>query len=91
MCVYLRRRWSVPVAGEDFQRDPAAAVLEHLLQLGGVVAHVLPVHFLYDVAHVEEALPVDHAAVEDPRDHQVVLLHTKCHSLGGRREEEEDA
>lgn len=86
--VYLRRCRSVTVTGEYLQRDPAAAVFEHFLQLGGVVADVLPVHFLYDVTHMEQALPVNHAAMQDPSNDQVVFLHAKCHTLtqrgGGR-------
>lgn len=84
-CVYLRGGGSVSVAREYFQRDSSAAVFEHLLQLRGVVADVLPVHFLYDVAHMEETLLVNHAPVKDSSDDKVVFLHTKCHALRGRR------
>ncbi|TNN72187.1 hypothetical protein EYF80_017615 [Liparis tanakae] len=37
-------------------------------RLRGVVADVLPVHLLYNVADVEQTLSVDHAAVKNPSD-----------------------
>lgn len=82
---HLWRSRSVSVAREYFQGDPSAAVFEHLLELSGIIANVFPVYFLNDVAHVEQTLSVNHASVKDSRDHQVVFLHTKCHTLRGRR------
>lgn len=79
--VYLWRCRSVTVAWEYFQRDSPAAVLQHLLQLRGVVADILPVYLLYDVAHVEQPLPVNHATMKDSGNDQVVFLYTKCHAL----------
>lgn len=79
--VHLRGRRSLSVAREDFQSDPPAAVFEHLLQLSGIVADVLPVHLFDDVAHMEQTLPVNHAPVEDSSDDQVVFLHSKRHTL----------
>lgn len=80
-CVYLWRCRSVAVAREYLQCDSPTAVFEHLLQLGGVVAHILSVHFLYDVAHMEQTLPVNHASVKDSSNDQVVFLHPKGHAL----------
>lgn len=79
--VHLRGRRSLSVAREDFQSDPPAAVFEHLLQLSGIVADVLPVHLFDDVADMEQTLPVDHAPMEDPSNDQVVFLHSKRHAL----------
>lgn len=81
---YLWRCRSVPVTGEDLQRDASAAVFQHLLQLCGVVADILAIHLFNDVTHVEQALPVYHAAVEDPGNDQVIFFYTKGHALRGR-------
>lgn len=85
VCAYLWWWCSVPVAGKYFESDATAAVLQHVLQLRGVVAHVLAVHFLYDVAHVKQALPVNHAAVKDSGDDQVVFFHSESYTLGRGR------
>lgn len=78
---HLSWRVRLLVTGEDLQHHAAAGLLQHLLQHLGVVPHLLPVHLLDDVAHVEQALLVDHAAVEDPGDHQLAVLDAKSHSL----------
>lgn len=74
-CVWLL------VAGQDLQHHTAAGLLQHLLEHFGVVAHLLAVHLLDDVAHVEQALLVNHATVEDPGYHQLAILHSERYSL----------
>lgn len=69
------------VAGQYLQHHAAARLLQHLLEHFGVVANLLAVHLFDDVAHVEQPLLIDHAAVEDPGDHQLAALHSECHSL----------
>lgn len=69
------------VAGQDLQHHAAARLLQHLLEHLGVVAHFLAVDLLDDVAHVQQALLVDHAAVKNPGNHQFTVLHSEGHSL----------
>lgn len=84
LLLHLWRCRSIPVAGEDLQRDPSAAVFQHLLQLCGVVPNILAIHLFDDVTHVEQSLPVYHAAMENPGDDQVIFFYAKSHTLPGR-------
>ena len=78
---HLRGRWRVSITRQDLEGDAATAVLQQLLQLLGVAAHLAPVHLADDVAGVQHSLPVDHGAVEDPRDDQFTPLHPERHAL----------
>lgn len=78
---HLWRRRRVPVAGQHLQRDAAAAVPQQLLQVVGVAPDLAAVHFADDVADVQHALPVDGAAVQDPRDHHLAALRAERHPL----------
>lgn len=74
-CVWLL------VAGQYLQHHTAARLLQHLLEHFGVVANLLAVHLLDDVADVEQTLLVDHAPVEDPGNHQLAALYSEGDSL----------
>lgn len=78
---HLWRRRGVPVAGQHLQRDAAAAVPQQLLEVVGVAPDLAAVHFADDVADVQHALPVDGAAVQDPRDHHFSPLRAERHPL----------
>lgn len=78
---HLRGWGGFSVAGHHPEGDSPAAVLQQLLQLPGVATHHMAVHLEDDVTRVQHALPVDGAAVQDPRDHRLAALHTKCHTL----------
>lgn len=77
----LSGRLRLLVAGENFEHDAAAGFLQHLLEHSRVVSYVLAVHFLYDVPYVQEALLIDHAAVQDPSDHQLAVINSERHAL----------
>lgn len=77
-CVWLL------VAGQYLQHHAAACLLQHLLQHFGVVAHLFAIHLLDNVAHMEQALLIDHSTVEDPGNHQLPVFHSERHSLHTR-------
>lgn len=78
---HLCRCGCVPVAGQDFEGDASIDVFQHLLQRHRIAAHLLAVQLPYDVARVQHALLVDHAAMENARDHKLAVLHSECHAL----------
>lgn len=47
----------------------------------GVAPDLAAVHFADDVTDVQHALPVDGAAVQDPRDHHFSPLRAERHPL----------
>ena len=73
----------LPVAGQHFEGHGAAAVLQQLLQFLGVSAHRVAINLQDDVAHMQQALPGDGTAVQDPPDHRRTPLHAERHTLGG--------
>lgn len=81
LAAHLSGRVRLLVAGQYLEHHAAARLLQHLLQHLGVVAHLLAVHLFDDVTHVEQSLLVDHAAVEDPGDHQLATFHSERHPL----------
>lgn len=84
---YLSGGLRLLVAGQDFEHDAAAGLLQHLLEHAWVVPYVLPVHFLYDVPYMKETLLIDHPSVQNPSDHQFSVLNPESHAL--KREESE--
>lgn len=73
------------VAGQDLQHHTATRLLQHLLEHFGVVAHLLAIHLLDDVPDMEQTLLVNHAAMEDPGNHQLAALHSKRYALHTHR------
>lgn len=71
----------VSVAGQDFEGDASIDVLQHLLQCRRIAAHLLAIQLPDDVARVQHALPVNHAAMENACDHKLAILHSECHAL----------
>lgn len=71
----------VSVAGQNLEYDAPTAVPQKLLELVGVGTNLTTIHLTNDVARVQHALSVNRTAMQDPCNHHLPLLHTKCHPL----------
>ncbi len=74
------------VTGEDFEDHAAAGLFQHVLKDLRVTPHLFSVHLFDDVTHMQQALLVYHAPVQDPSNHQLSTLHPKRHALAERTE-----
>ena len=78
---HLWRCWCLSVAGQDLECDAATAAPQQLLEFMGVGVDLATVHLADYVPCVQHALPVNRAAVQDPSDHHLPLLHAERDSL----------
>lgn len=63
--------WRVSIAGQDFQCDAPAAVSQKLLEFLRIATNLSTVELADDVPRVQHSLPVDGAAMHDPRNNHL--------------------